>query len=213
MLDELTPLLDRVETEACAIAQRYRAELRDEDHHMLVLAFYRAETLAEYALLEAHAQVPTAYQEELAEQIEDERRHVAVFADWMQEPPEIPVPKSKRRPNDVWYSVLLANEIAGYCQFHMLAGLLADPARREAVESIARDERRHIARLTRWIRQYAGQPTWGSITQVTSAFRRRLDTRMEQFLPRSELSDVRKDMAQLIDSCLLDALALAEGQR
>lgn len=213
MCGELSHLLDKAEAEAQGIAATYRNTLNRDDHDMLVLAFHRAETLAEFALQEAREQVPLKYQAELDEQIADEQRHISVFAHWLQAPPSVPRPKSRRRPEVVWYAVLLANEIAGYCQFHMLAGLLADASHRAAVEEIARDERVHITRLTRWLRKYAGRATWGSVTQVTDAFRRRLDTRMQQFLPRDELVDVRTAMSSLIDTLLQDTLGLADSSR
>jgi hypothetical protein len=90
----------------------------------------------------------------------------------------------------------------------MLAGLLEDTERRDAVNAIAADERVHIARLVRWLQEFKDTPTWGSVVQVTDAFRRRLGMRMQQFLPREELSNVRTEMAEIIDSMLAAALGL-----
>ena len=206
MTGELKQLLDRAQADAEAIASRYRQALNADDYHALSLAFYRAESLAEYALEEALRQVPRAKQDELREQIEDEQRHINVFAHWLGSPPQIARPKSKQRPPVVWYSVLLANEIAGFCQFHMLAGLLEATDKRHAIEAIAADERIHIARLVRWLREYQGTTTWGSVVQVTDAFRRRLELRMQQFLPRDELGSIREEMAGAIDRLLIGAL-------
>jgi hypothetical protein len=201
-------LLNSVQSAAETLAHRYRSTLTADDHQQLALAFHRAESLAEYALEEALQQVPNDKSHELIEQIEDERRHINVFAHWLGAPPDIPRPKSKNRPPVVWYSILLANEIAGFCQFHMLAGLLEDTERRDAVNAIAADERVHIARLVRWLQEFKDTPTWGSVVQVTDAFRRRLGMRMQQFLPREELSNVRTEMAEIIDSMLAAALGL-----
>jgi len=204
---QLEELFESVRNRAQSIADTHRHLLTADDHRMLALAFHRAESLAEYALEEALDQVPDVKRAELIEQIEDERRHINVFAHWLGDPPDVPRPKAKKRPPVVWYSVLLANEVAGFCQFHMLAGLLEDQGRREAVDAIAADECVHIARLVGWLQEFAATKTWGSVVQVTDAFRRRLEMRMQQFLPRDELSAVRAEMAALIDSTLERALA------
>ncbi len=173
----------------------------------LAAAFHRAESLAEAAIRAAMAEAPEGHRAELAQQLEDEQRHVAVFADWgAAARADYGPPPQVRRPPGVWYTLLLVNELAGFCQFEMLAGLLEHngspegAARAAAVRRIADDERLHVARLHGWLqplfREHADFQR--EVQRLAGRFVRGLDARMTQFLPRPELAPLRAGVADAI---------------
>ncbi len=212
-----------------------RHPIEPSDTAVLIAAFHRAESLAEGAIRAALPLVDPLHQAELAEQLEDERRHVAVFAGWLPSGGRDCGPASSaQRPAGTWYALLLLNELAGFCQFEMLAAQFLSaaeassppdgdasarglPVARErpeigmarqralAVRGIAEDERRHIARLVRWVA--ALPPSFdGELDRVTARFRQGLEARMRQFLPREELADLRRAVAAAIDQVIVDVV-------
>jgi len=202
----LTSILDDTENQAQSLASGWSNRLTDDDRQYLVAAFHRAEYLAQCALETSIDQVSEGYRAELVEQLADEERHVDVFAQWQAgDVPTIPKPRVRQRSESVWFALLLINEAAGYCQFHMLMGLLDEGEQREAVAGILADERVHIARLQRWLAAYRGKPAHGQVMDIIASFRKKLPGRMTQFLPRDELAPLRQDMALLVDG-LIEAL-------
>jgi hypothetical protein len=203
---ELVNVVDPLETTArqCRqIARQWAARLCEDDQLTMVRAFHRAETLAHHALSNAIEQLPHEYRDELLEQLDDETRHVNVFANWQDEEPlPIRAPKNKSRAQHVWFTLLLINEITGFCQFHMLYGLVGDPVKAAAVAGIAADETRHIQRLLRWLGPFANTPSKSEVFRIVAAFRAKLTGRMSQFLPREELAGLRTEMALSIDELL-----------
>ena len=181
--------------------------MNDADHRALAEAFYRAESLAHTALNRALEQVAQDYHRELREQIADEERHVAVFARWLGPDREAVVPpRPKTRPDFAWFTTLLLNECAGFCQFHMLAGLVGDAVREAEVLEVARDETVHIRRLVRWLEPAAATRAVAIMESMTRRFSNRLEGRMCQFLPRDELDGLRVSMAQVTAQLIADAV-------
>lgn len=173
------------------------------DRHDLNVAFYRAESLAHIALLCAMEQVDPRYAGELAEQIADEERHIGVFRRWLGDAAEpIRAPRPKQREQTVWFVTLLLNEVAGYCQFHMLAALVGEETAAQDVLEVARDEEVHIERLVRWLEPMAPTPAYKNVDAMLSRFEARLEGRMSQFLPRPELGELRQEMARITSELL-----------
>jgi hypothetical protein len=186
--------------------------LTQADFYVLHAAFHRAESLAEMALRTARAQLSPAFHAELDEQIADELRHVDTFDRWLPPGAREPIPRvAKQRPEAIWFAVLLINEIAGFCQFEMLAALDPDDDRKAKVRAISADERRHIARLVRWLAPVRGRPMAGEIQKIARTFQRQIDVRMRQFLPREALSDLRDvvggAIVDVIDALVVRTLA------
>lgn len=165
--------------------------LDPKDLRNLIGGFYRAEALAQDALERAAEQVPAEFRGELAEQIADEARHVALFASWLDALPDVVLPAPTVRQPEHWFVSLLFNELAGHCQFHTLAALL-DGERRSAVLHVLGEERVHVVRLAGWLA--------GSEAVQVSAHRfcRALSGRMRQFFPREELAAVRAALREVI---------------
>ena len=198
---------------AHAIGGRWRGELDEQDQRFLVKAFHRAESLAKVALCQALEQVPEQYRSELRAQLTDEERHVDVFANWHDEAEEaVPSPRLKERTEPVWFALLLVNEVAGFCQFHMLHGLLGEGAYADAVAEVAHDEIEHIERLSRWLEPWREAPAFTDIERIVHRFRRDLDGRMKQFLPRDEFEEFRAELATAIEQLLLVAFGMS-GER
>ena len=205
----LKDILDRAEAQTQQLASAWSPQLDDNDRRYLVMAFHRAEYLAQCALEAAIDQVSEGFRDELLEQLADEQRHVDVFAQWQSDDvPAIPSPRVRQRSEPVWFALLLINEAAGYCQFHMLMGLLGDGERRDAVAGILADERVHIARLQRWLEAYRGKPAYAQVMEIIASFRKKLPGRMAQFLPREELADLRVEMASRVDALIADVMLL-----
>ena len=193
--------------EATALAEKWRDRLTDDDTLALAKAFHRAESLAHAALEDAIEQVSESYRTELEEQLEDESRHVSVFARWLgPDVDDFRVPRSRQRTEPVWFAMLLVNEVAGFCQFHMLEGLVDDPSRAAEVAAVANDEVGHITRLVKWLLPHYGTKSQAQIDHLTGAFRNRLEGRMHQFLPREQLAELRREMAAIINRLLVDLL-------
>lgn len=208
--DTLKTLLDAQAEKVNDAGRRWASALTDEDVATLRTAFHRAESLAEAALVAAIDQVGPDRRVELEEQLDDERRHVAVFASWF--PDGAPVhgmPALKRRPEAVWFAMLACNELAGFCQFEMLAAVLNDAARVEAVRAVAADERRHIARLVRWLAPERRRPMQREVDRFAGRFAAQVDIRMQQFLPREELEPLRSAVGGAVAD-LIAALVLSE---
>ncbi len=192
---------------ATATATRWAGALTDEDHATLATAFYRAESLAHAALEQALAQVSEPYRAELREQIADEARHVAVFAGWHAEAPEpVPAPKPRPRGEPIWFTTLLLNEIAGFCQFHMLAGLVGDAVKEADVRVVAGEEIAHIERLTRWLEPTRKTKEWATVRAMADRFVARLESRMMQFLPSSQLAELRTEMGRITETLIEELL-------
>lgn len=179
----------------------HRDVLRDDDFRELVTAYYRAESLASFALEDAIEQSSGTHRTELIEQLEDEKRHIDVFAGWLTDDPPLQRPGRKERQPEVWYALLLVNEVTGYCQFRMLTALTT-PEQTEQVEEVLLDEERHIGRLARWL-----APVWGGRLgvipeRIVERFVRDLRGRMHQFFPREELAPVREAVADAISAAV-----------
>jgi len=187
-------------------AEAWKEQLSEGDSASLIRAFHRAEALAEYALVEAIKQVPEEHSKDLARQRVEEERHVDVFAGFLGGAVEIPPrPKSKVRPSSVWYGLLLLNELTGYCQFSMLAALLA-PGERAVLETVMDDEEEHVERLLRWM-----EPVWGGrertqAIRMVERFRADLPGRMEQFFEGPHLEGLRQEMGSHVRGLLDDLL-------
>lgn len=205
MVGEFQEDLAKAAMDCFRTAEAWKEQLSEGDKGSLIRAFHRAESLAEYALVEAIKQVPEDHGKDLARQRVEEERHVDVFAGFLGGEVEIPLrPKSKVRPPSVWYGLLLLNELTGYCQFSMLAALL-DPGEREVLETVMEDEEEHVERLLRWM-----EPVWGSreseqATKMVQRFRADLPGRMEQFFEGPHLEGLRQEMGSHVRG-LLDAL-------
>jgi len=194
---------------AHAIGSSWRGALGEQDQRFMVTAFHRAESLAKVALCQALEQVSDRYRPDLERQLDDEQRHVDVFAAWHDEPPaDIRSPRARQRTEPVWFALLLVNEVAGFCQFHMLHGLLGEGRYADAVAQVARDEVEHIERLSRWLQPWQGAPAFADIERIVSRFRGRLDERMQQFLPRDDFREFRAELAATIDALLVCTFSL-----
>ena len=191
---------------ACQETARDWAErLQEQDRRDMVVAFYEAESLAAIALDHAIEQVGDQFRDALVTQRADEARHIDVFSRWGGEVRPLPNPRRKRRDDHVWFTLLLINELTGYCQFMMLHSLLQEPGERRAVQEICRDEQEHIARLIGWLRPIMETRSGRLCETIVSRFRRGLDGRMRQFFPREELGQLRDAMQAHVDG-LLEAL-------
>lgn len=190
--------LSRAAADAARVAEQWAGALTAEDRRALVGAFHRAESLAEVALEQAAAQVPRRYRAELAEQLADERRHVALFAGWLGEAPEVLPPAEKERPWQHWFASLLINELTGFCQFHLLAALVA-PDDRARVLAVIADEERHVERLVGWL-----DGARADLHRSVHRFCRGLDGRMRQFFPREELGELRGALGGVVQRLLED---------
>ena len=189
--------------DACAQSLRsWENELIEEDWRELVYAFYRAESLARAALVTAIEQVHESHRSGLQEQLEDESRHVDVFAGWIGDAPELGYPKPKTREDGVWFAVLLINVITGYCQFRMLSALLSSPEQRAEIEQVIGDEENHIVRLVRWLEPIWPTPNGHIPRQMITAFVRGLNGRMCQFFPRNDLDGLRQEIGGHIGTTL-----------
>ncbi len=207
----LETALDTSAQRAQRTGARWRGLLNEQDQRFLVGAFHRAESLARHALCHALEQVSERYRPQLLTQLQDEDRHVDVFAHWDEQPAvAIPIPKKRQRTEPVWFALLLVNEVAGFCQFHMLQGLLGEGGKAEAVAEVARDESEHIVRLARWLAPFQGSRAFADIERIVARFRRDLDGRMKQFLPRDEFSPFRDELSGTINE-LLNASFTLEG--
>jgi len=208
--DALKSLLDAHAARVNDAGRRWAAALTEADLAMLRTAFHRAESLAEAALVAAIGQLDPARREELEEQLADERRHVAVFASWFPEgAPPVGLPALKQRPESVWFAMLACNELAGYCQFEMLAAILDDASKVESVRAVAVDERRHIARLVRWLAPERQRPMQREVDRFAGRFAAQIDVRMRQFLPRDELAPLRDAVGSAVSE-LIAELVLSE---
>ncbi len=192
-----------------AMALAKSLTLDADDWHHLARAFHRAEALAEQALVVAIAQVRPELRPALVSQLDDERRHVGVFAEWVDGAPLPPVQASdKQRPEVVWLTLLLANEVAGYCQFRLLEGVCGASERGRAVAAVASDEVAHVARLVTWLQEPRYARARAQLVRVMDSFIAGLEARMSQFLPREAHLLVRGGMADLIGQTLGALLAL-----
>lgn len=186
-------------------ARRWADRLSSAERDVLVLAFYRAESLAEYALEDAVEQLDECYRKDLIRQGVEEEKHVAVFAGFLSgNPPPVLRPKSKVRPRSVWFALLLLNELTGYCQFSMLKPLLETPEARMLLEEVMKEEEEHIERLLRWM-----EPEWTGrgkhqVEKMVSRFQQALMGRMEQFFEGAELADLRREMGSHVSGLLDD---------
>ena len=199
--------LARAAEQAALTAARWAPALTASDRRSLIRGFHRAEALAEVALRQAAAQVPRRYRDELAEQLEDERRHVALFSGWLGEEDAVLAPAMKRRPWQHWFASLLLNELTGFCQFHLLAALL-EPQERAQVLDVIADERHHVERLVRWL---DGSRT--DLDRSVHRFLRALDGRMRQFFPREDLSELRASLGTVVARLLGEVAAAIAGSR
>ncbi len=203
MSDDVSTLLAQVGLETRSLAAGWGSTLNESDRRVMTECFHRAESLAQAALECARDQLDSSYREELTEQIEDEQRHVVLFETWLgPDRATIPTPKIRQRGPAVWFTLLLVNEVCGFCQFNMLAGLVGDREREAAVEAVAADEVQHILRLLRWLEPIREKPAFGEVEKVTGKFRRNLSHRMAQFLPREELAPLRDGMASAVSDLL-----------
>ncbi len=211
MPTSLEAILEASAHRAQQTGERWRGHLDKQDQLFLVGAFHRAESLARYALCHALEQVSEDYRPQLKTQLQDEDRHVDVFANWHEQPATpIPTPKRKQRTEPVWFALLLVNEVAGFCQFHMLNGLLGEGSKAEAVAEVAHDETEHILRLSRWLAPFRDSRAFADIERIVTRFRRDLDGRMKQFLPRDEFSSFRDELSATINELLDASFALEE---
>jgi len=183
-------------------ASAWRERLVESDFKGLVRAFHRAESLAEFALLDAIEQVRPEHVADLDRQREEEEKHVNVFAAFLQGEVDAPLrPKSRVRPESVWYTLLLLNELTGFCQFSFLHALL--PKSRQAIlEDVMDDEEEHVERLLRWM-----EPVWagrgrGQAVKMVDRFRHDLPGRMEQFFEGPHLAGLRKEMHGHVDGLI-----------
>jgi len=209
----LTQSLEACAQRAHALGCQWRGTLSEQDQRFMVKAFHRAESLAKVALCQALEQVSEQYQPSLLAQLADEERHVDVFANWRDEAEEeVLSPRLKERTEPVWFALLLVNEVAGFCQFHMLHGLLGEGAYADAVAEVAHDEIEHIERLSRWLEPWREAPAFADIERIVRRFRRDLDGRMKQFLPRDEFEEFRAELATAIEQLLLVAFGMS-GER
>ena len=184
-------------------ARDWADRMSEQDLRDLVFAFYQAESLARYALLETLEQVGPNYRDELMEQIADEDRHVDLFHRWgggFEVPPR---PRPKEREDFVWFVILLLNELAGYCQFSMLYALLGTPEQRREIEEIAADEQRHIDRLLGWTEDVWESRRGNVARKIVEGFQNKLAGRMGQFFPRADLDGLRGEMAEHIQWLLM----------
>ncbi|MFM7200615.1 MAG: ferritin-like domain-containing protein [Myxococcota bacterium] len=194
--------LDHAARASDTVAARWVHALTPADRHDLIRGFYMAETLAGMAIEQARTQLPAQYQAGLETQAADEARHIEVFTRWLGAPPALPTPKMRQRQHIQWLMVLLVNELTGFCQFHLLARLLEEPAAIQAVQEIAADERTHIKRLLDWL-----EPLWNTrsaqpVGEFVDRFRRDLPGRMCQFFPRAALQPLREELVNVIDALL-----------
>ena len=211
MPTSLETILEASAHRARLTGDRWRGQLDKQDQRFLVGAFHRAESLARHALCHALEQVSERYRPQLLTQLQDEDRHVDVFAHWDEQPAAaIPIPKKKQRTEPVWFALLLVNEVAGFCQFHMLNGLLGEGNKAEAVAEVAHDEIEHILRLSRWLAPFRDSRAFADIERIVTRFRRDLDGRMKQFLPRDEFSSFRDELSATINELLDATFALEE---
>ena len=163
-----------------------------EDRRRLITAFHKAESLAEFALEDAIEQVRETYREDLVRQRAEEEKHVRVFASYLGETNEVPRPKGRKRPESVWFTLLLLNELTGYCQFAFLFPLLRNEEQ-ELLAEVMGEEEEHVERLLRWM-----EPVWGErggpqSVKMVERFREDLPGRMEQFFEGEELDSLRKE--------------------
>jgi hypothetical protein len=185
--------------EGCARVLRAREHLLTEtDRAELILAYYRAESLAHHALCDVVAQVPARFRPDLERQLTEEASHIEIFGAWGGERPEVPRPKTRERPWHVWFKLLLDNEVTGYCQFRMLAEVAPTAARRAQVLAVMSDEEEHIGRLCRWLEPVWPTPEGDRLAAIGARFVRELPGRMHQFFPRRDLDGVREPIAGLI---------------
>ena len=181
--------------EACrSTAREWVSAMTPPDRRGMVVAFYEAESLAAMALDDAIAQVGEAYRGALITQREDESRHVDVFSRWGGEIRPLPKPRVRLRDEHVWFTLLLINELTGYCQFMMLHALLESPGERREVEGICQDEQEHIGRLMQWMGPVMESRSARVCNAIVQRFRRGLDGRMSQFFPREDLAPLREAM-------------------
>lgn len=176
--------------------------LNFQDKITLYEAFEMAETFALFALECAVEQVADRYRNELQEQIEDERRHIMVFSEWrgleLREINRI----RRTREDYVWFTLLLVNELTGYCQFQMLSSLVETEAQRDEVDRICKDEEKHIDRLIRWLFPVKGSSRAVVPREIVLRFERELPQRMQQFMPREELAPLRGAIAAQVSILL-----------
>lgn len=209
MHSTLEATLEASSHRAKSTGERWRGKLDTQDQLFLVDAFHRAEALARHALCHAIEQVSEDYRPKLRTQLQDEDRHVDVFAHWHEQPAvDVPVPKTKQRTEHVWFALLLVNEVAGFCQFHMLHGLLGEGSKADAVAEVARDEVEHILRLSEWLEPFRDSRSFADVERIVTRFRRDLDGRMRQFLPRDEMHSLRAELSATIEELLLFTFAL-----
>jgi len=173
-----------------------------EDRQGMVVAFYEAESLAAMALDQAITQVGPDFRDALVVQRTDESRHVDVFSRWGGAVRPLSAPRIRKRDDHVWFTLLLVNELTGYCQFMMLHALLESPGERQAVREICADEQEHIARLMGWMDPVMKSRRARACEAIVLRFRRGLEGRMHQFFPREELRPLRDAMSGHVDGLL-----------
>lgn len=177
-----------------AIATEWAPLLTSEDRVALLEAFEIAETFALFALECAMEQVGERYRHELLEQIADERRHISTFSKWRGLPLREMNRVRRTRDDYVWFTLLLINELTGYCQFQMLSILVETESQRYDVQRICEDEEKHIARLVHWLAPAANSTRSVVPKEMVRRFERELPLRMLQFMPRAELAPLRDAM-------------------
>ena len=185
-------------------AVRWRSDLSEKDFKGLVRAFHRAESLAEFALMDAIEQVRPEHVVDLQRQRQDEEKHVHVFAHFLDGEVESPHrPKSRVRPEAVWYTLLLLNELTGFCQFSFLHALLPVD-KQEILEDVMVDEEEHVERLLRWM-----LPVWEGrgreqAIRMLDRFADDLPGRMDQFFEGEQLADLRGEMGSHVGVLLAE---------
>lgn len=208
--------LELAAVHAEALGASWSERLDRDARSALIRGFFLAETLAGYAIGQAILQLPPEYRAELEAQADDEARHIALFAGWLDQVPVVPPPLLRQRQVPQWLVQLLVNELTGYCQFRLLASLVETNAQRVEVHQVARDEEVHIRRLLVWLEPFwgarSGQPLGGFIRR----FRVDLPGRMCQFFPRAEQLVLRQALQEVVDtvlSCLPTQENAPEGWR
>ena len=192
--------------EAANLARNHAERFGKEDRRRLITAFHKAESLAEFALEDAIEQVRETYREDLVRQRAEEEKHVRVFASYLGETNEVPRPKGRKRPESVWFTLLLLNELTGYCQFAFLFPLLRNEEQ-ELLAEVMGEEEEHVERLLGWM-----EPVWGErggpqSVKMVERFREDLPGRMEQFFEGEELDSLRKGMEGIVGSLLNQLLS------
>ena len=177
------------------------------ERRSLIAAFHKAESLAEFALEDATEQVRESYRADLVRQRHEEEKHVRVFASYLDDVEAVPRPKGRKRPEAVWFTLLLLNELTGYCQFAFLYPLL-DPSEQILLEEVMTEEEEHVERLLRWMLPVWEERGGPQAIRMVERFRDDLPGRMEQFFEGDELRALREGMEGVVSKLLNQLLGL-----